>query len=315
MTTSTAHRFDFDPSRLRLTRLREWRGDNLAWSTFVAEEAARLTTTLRRTQSVVDELAGISRDRDLSDAGRGRKQREIASRFLDDIRVSAVSLRDRVLEALDWLPNLPAAPAVENTAVAISLDGELRTAFREYGGEHMVGPLVAGHHPELRRAIVRAPAFLSGLEEKHFAAIKRAAVADFQRDLLECVADASFALKQFSAIVGNAFSAIRNACGRSIDLPQPDLHTAAVRKLDEALREYRVGSIDSAEWLEAAILSETKTPEIAKQRIEAADKARRAAFREGKDHIEAERIARHAADSIPDPDDREPNADDRGAAA
>lgn len=309
MTTSTVHRFDFDPARLRLTRLRAWRGDNLAWSTFVSEEAARLTSTLRRTQSVVDELAGISRDRDLSREGQSRKSRDIAVRFLDDIRMSALTLRDRVVESMNWLPNLPAAPAVENTAAAIALDTELRTAFREYGGEHMVGPLVAGEHPELRRALVRAPAFLSGLDPKHYAVIRKAAIADYQRNMLELVADSSYLLKQFSAIVGNAFSAIRDAAGRSIDMPSVDLHTPAVRELDEMLREYRVGSINSREWLEAAISAQAKTPEIEKQRIEAANEARRAALREGKDQVEAERAAQIAADSIPDPDEREPGTE------
>ena len=306
MTTSTAHhRFNFDPSRLRLARLEAWDGDNLAWAVFVREEARRLSATLRRTQTVVDEIAGIHRDRDLSKDGQRRKSREVAAKFLDDVRSSAVSLRERVVEALNWLPNLQAAPAVENTAAAISLDAELRTAFREHGGEGMVGPLVNGEHPELRRAIVRAPEFLSGLEPKQYAVIRRAAIAEYQRDLLELVADSSYVLKQFSAIVGNAFSAIRDAAGRSIDLPSVDLHTPAVRELDEMLREYRVGSINSREWLEAAISAQAKTPEIAKQRIDAAHEARQAALREGKDHIEAERLARIAADSV-DPDEREP---------
>src|SRR5690606_33221881 len=107
--------------------------------------------------------------------------------------------------------------------------------------------------------------FLSGLEPKQYAVIRRAAIADYQRDLLEIVADASYLLKQFSAIVGNAFSAIADAAGRSIDLPRVDLHTAEVRKLDAMLRAYRAGSINSKEWFEAAILAQAKTPEIAKQ--------------------------------------------------
>lgn len=310
MTTSTAHKFDFDPSRLRLARLEAWDGDNLSWAVFVREEARRLSATLRRTQTVVDEIAGIHRDRDLSKDGQRRKSRDIAAKFLDDVRSSAVSLRERVVEALNWLPNLQAAPAVENTAAAIALDTELRTAFREHGGEGMVGPLVNGEHPELRRAIVRAPEFLSGLKSGQYAVIRRAAIADYQRDLLELVADASYLLKQFSAIVGNAFSAIRDAAGRSIDLPRVDLHTPAVRELDELLRrEYQVGSINSREWLEAAISAQAKTPDLAQRRIDAAHEARRAALREGKDHLEAERLARIAADSIPDPDEREPGTE------
>src|SRR5690606_11774315 len=146
------------------------------------------------------------------------------------------------------------------------------------------------------------PEFLSGLEPKHYAIIRKAAIAEYQRDLLEIVADSSYLLKQLSAIVGNAFSAIRDAAGRSIDMPSVDLHTPAVRELDEMLREYRVGSINSREWLEAAISAQAKTPEIAKQRIDAAHEARQAALREGKDHIEAERLAQIAADSV-DPDE------------
>src|SRR5690606_30170961 len=137
-----------------------------------------------------------------------------------------------------------------NTAAAIALDTELRQAFRESGGEGMVGPLVSGQHPELRRALVRAPEFLSGLEPKHYAAVKRAAIAEYQRALREIVANSSYLLKQFAAIVGNAFSAIADAAGRSSDLPRVDLHTAEVRKLDAMLREYRVGSINSEERLE-----------------------------------------------------------------
>src|SRR5690606_33435902 len=98
MTTSTAHKFDFDPSRLRLTRLVEWRGDNLAWSTFVAEEAKRLVALLKKTQQRVDEIAAIHRDRDLSNDGRRRKSREIAALFLEEVRTSAASLRERVVE-------------------------------------------------------------------------------------------------------------------------------------------------------------------------------------------------------------------------
>jgi hypothetical protein len=310
MATSTAHKFDFDASRLRLTRLREWRGDNLAWSTFVAEEARRLVTTLQRTQSVVDELVGVNRDRDLNDAGKGRKTREIASRFLDDIRISAVSLRGRVAEALNWLPNLPAAPDVESAAAAIALDTELRNAFREMGGEAMVGPLVSGQHLELRKAIVRAPEFLSGLESKQYAAIKRAAIADYQNDLLEVVADASYLIKQLSAVVGNAFSTVCDAAGRSMDVPRVEMHSADVIKLDEMLREYRVGSINSKEWFEASQLAEAKTPEVAKQRIEAGNEARRKVLRAGGSHVAAEQAAIAAASAVPDsPDEREPGSE------
>src|SRR5690606_25173119 len=105
-------------------------GDNLAWSTFVAEEAKRLVALLKKTQPKVDEIAAIHRDRDLSREGQKRKSCDIAALFLEEVRTSAASLRERVVEATRWLPNLQAAPAVENTAAAISLDTELRTAFR-----------------------------------------------------------------------------------------------------------------------------------------------------------------------------------------
>jgi hypothetical protein len=306
MATSTAHKFSFDPSRLRLTRLKEWRGTNLAWTTFVTQEAARLVAHLQRTQTTVDELAKIKGDKDLSDAARGRKILDLADEFLGGMKRSSEALRDLIGQAADWLPNLPGASDVEKDAASIALDTELRSAFRELGDSAtaMIGPLASGEHPELLRALVRAPAFLSGLEDAHFATLKRAAIASFQRDLLEVVADATYVLAQFSAAVGNAGNAVRDAAGRS-DLPQPVVVNQGTARVNELLRELRVGSINSAEWLDAALTVDSTTPEVQKQRIEAAHAARYAIRSKGGTPIEAERAAITAASSIGNPDERD----------
>lgn len=309
----TARGFDYDPARLRLTRIASFRGnaafDSLIWTTAVSEDARRLDATLQKTQATVDALNAVGRDRDLSQSGQEKKMREVASRFLDELKYGAISLRDRVLEALDWIPRLPPAPAVENTAAAIALDTELRSAFRQVDSEKMIGPLIGGQHPELLAALVRGPLFLSGLDEKQFAKLRRGAIANHQREILELAGDASFLLKQFDAAVGGAFSAVCDAARRSIDLPRPSLLTAKVRALDEMLAGHGIGEpLNPQQWLEASISVSSKSPEIEQKRIAAANEARRAALREGQDHVEAERRARSAADAVVDPDEREPEA-------
>lgn len=316
MSTSiaAARRFSFDRSRVRLTRVRAYTGDPLHTPiVLLAERFRAVMDVLDRVPSVVEQIAAVRADRDLSDAGRRRKMAESVEVFTDTLTLEAGHLRDQLIEFVDLIPTLEAAPRP-----ASPLDWELRDAFRSLADDQRrstINEMIGGQHAELRDALMRGGRFLSGLDAEAWKRLHRAALSIHARDVLEIIQDAHYAFLQVSSGVANALSTLRDAVGRSINVANVDMQTAGVRKLAELLREHRVKGLDQADWFEASLAVDAKTPEVLKARIDASREARRKILQAGGSDLEAERAAQAAAAAIPDPDDEEPNADDRGAAA
>lgn len=309
MATIPKTTYELDETGFRVARLKAYLGHNHSYAVLTVQRFNDVLASLKRTNSVLDELRQIRSNRDLSTEGQRKRVYDVAHKFLSDVLRNAESLRDQIVSATTWLPQVP---AVSDDTSAADLDIELRGAFRELSESErsaLLPQMMQGAHPELMKAILRTPRILSKLTEEQYDRLKRRAIASFQRELVEAVTDASYLAKQIDAAVGRCFSAVLDVAGRSIDVRRPVIHDGKLRDLDEVLRSVGGSSIDPKEWFEAAISAQAKTPEIAKQRIEAAHEARRAALREGKGHLEAERLAQIAADSIPDPDEREPGTE------
>lgn len=308
MATIPKTTYELDETGFRVARLKAYLGHNHSYAVLTVQRFNDVLASLKRTNSVLDDLRQIRSNRDLSTEGQRKRVYDVAHKFLSDVSRNSEGLRDQVVSATNWLPNVP---AVADDASAADLDFELRGAFRELGESEraaLLPQMMQGEHQELMRAILRAPRILSKLTEEQYDRLKRRAIASFQRELVEAVTDASYLAKQVDAAVGRCFSAVLDVAGRSIDVRRPVIHDGKLRDLDEVLRSVGGSSIDPKEWLEASISVSSKSPEIEKKRIAAANEARLAALRGGADHIEAERLARIAADSV-DPDEREPGTE------
>src|SRR5690606_2613533 len=160
--------YELDETGFRVARLKAYLGHNHSYAVLTVQRFNDVLASLKRTNSVLDDLRQIRSNRDLSTEGQRKRVYDVAHKFLSDVSRNSEGLRDQVVSATNWLPNVP---AVADDASAADLDFELRGAFRELGESEraaLLPQMMQGEHQELMRAILRAPRILSKLTEEQY---------------------------------------------------------------------------------------------------------------------------------------------------